>query len=51
MQFNFHGTQYERNSRSISANARLLMSEHRHKVQNRQQSMLHRVASEVGIDA
>ena len=38
------------NDRSISAQARLLMSERRHKQHNRQQSMLHRAASEVGMD-
>jgi hypothetical protein len=50
MQLNSHGIQYDYNSRSISAQARLLMNSSRHKVQNRQQSMLHRVALLVGID-
>lgn len=36
--------------RSISHQARLLMSERRHKQHNRQQSMLQRAASEVGMD-
>lgn len=51
MQLNSHGIQYDYNSRSISTAARLLMSSSRHKVQHRQQSMLYRAASEVGIDA
>ncbi len=38
------------NPQPVSTQARLLMSERRHKLQNRQQSMLHRAASEAGID-
>lgn len=42
--------QTHNNSSSVRATARLLMSLSRHKQQNRQQSMLHRVAEEIGID-
>lgn len=42
--------QNDNNSLSVSAQARLLMSERRHKIQHRQQSMLHRAASSVGLD-
>lgn len=51
MKPDFFSTQYDNNPRSVSAQARLLMSGHRQKVQNRQQSMLRRAASSVGIDA
>ncbi|MGH2412226.1 MAG: hypothetical protein ACRDEA_00720, partial [Microcystaceae cyanobacterium] len=37
-------------SRSIGAQARLLMSQSRQKQQNRQESMLHRAAAEIGIN-
>ena len=47
---NYFGNQYANNPRSVSAQARLLVSDHRQKLQNRQESMLHRAASEVGID-
>jgi hypothetical protein len=51
MKPNYLGIQYDYNPGSVSAQARSLMSSGRQKVQNRQQSMLHRAASEVGIDA
>jgi hypothetical protein len=51
MKLNNLGIQNDDNSRSVSAQARLLMSERRQKIQNRQQSMLHRAASSVGLDA
>lgn len=38
-------------TQSVSDQARLLMSERRHKIQHRQQSMLYRAASSVGLDA
>lgn len=44
------GIQRNSNSRSVSAQARFLMSERRHKSQHRQQSMLQRTGLEVGID-
>jgi len=50
MNFNSLGIQTNSNPQSVSAFARLLMSERRQKLQNRQQSMLHRAASEAGID-
>ena len=50
MKFNTLGTQYDNNPRSVSAQARRLMSTRRQNRQNRQQSMLHRAASEVGLD-
>lgn len=51
MKFNTIGIQAERNSQSVSDQARLLMSRNRQKDHNRQQSMLQRTASEMGIDA
>lgn len=50
MKLNNLGIPNEDNSRSVSDQARLLMSERRHKIQNRQQSMLHRAASSLGLD-
>ncbi|MBF2005391.1 hypothetical protein ACF3DV_20120 [Chlorogloeopsis fritschii PCC 9212] len=50
MKSNYLDTQSDDKSRLISAQARLLMSRSRHKLQNRQQTMLHRAASELGID-
>ncbi|AFY78802.1 MAG: hypothetical protein IGR93_08740 [Hydrococcus sp. C42_A2020_068] len=50
MKTNYLGIQAKRNSESISEQARLLMSQSRHKQHNRQQSMLHRAAEEVGIE-
>jgi hypothetical protein len=50
MKSNTVGIQYNQKSRSVNAQARLLMSQSRQKLQNRQKSMLHRAASEVGID-
>lgn len=47
MKLNNFGIQDNRNSQSVSAQARLLMSERRHKVQNRQQSMLNRLTAEI----
>ena len=35
---------------SANAKARALMNRHRHIVKNRQQSMLNRAASEIGVD-
>lgn len=49
MKLNDFGSEYDYNSRTVSTKARLLMSEHRQKVRNREQSMLHRAASEVGV--
>ncbi len=51
MKLNYLDTQYDYNSQIVSAKARLLMSESRQKVRNREQSMLYRAASEVGIGA
>ena len=50
MKNTYLGIQNSNNSQSVLAQARLLMSERRHKLQHRAQSMLHRAASEVGID-
>lgn len=50
MKLNNLGIPNEDNSRSVSDQARILMSERRHKIQNRQQSMLHRAASSLGLD-
>lgn len=36
--------------RSVAAQARMLMSERRHKAQSREQSMLQRAAASVGLD-
>ena len=36
-------------TQSVYTQARLLMSSRRHKLQNREQSMLNRVSAEVGI--
>lgn len=44
------GIQQNNNPQSVSAQARLLMSESRQKMQQRQQSMLQRTVSEFGID-
>ena len=43
-------TKSNRNSLSVSAQARLLVSKNRQKQQNRHQSMLQRAATEVGLD-
>lgn len=51
MKVNHLGVQNDNNSRAVSAQARFLMSESRHKLEKRQQSMLQRAASSVGIDA
>ncbi|MBW4574127.1 MAG: hypothetical protein KME08_02460 [Aphanothece sp. CMT-3BRIN-NPC111] len=51
MKPNYPSVEYHSHPRSVSAQARLLMSEHRQKLQNRQQSMLHRAALSVGIEA
>ena len=51
MKPNYHSIQSDYNPRAIAVQARLLMSERRQKIQNRQQSMLHRAASSVGLDA
>lgn len=51
MKNNHSGIPNTENSQPVSAQARLLMSQSRQKLQNRQQSMLQRVASKVGIDA
>lgn len=48
MKLNHLGIQND--TQSVSHQARLLLSERRHKQQNRQQTMLHRAASEVGIE-
>ena len=48
MKPNHFGIQHGNNSQSVSTQARLLMSDRRQKLQNRQQSILHRAASEVG---
>lgn len=50
MKLNNLGIQND-DTQSVSAQARLLMSERRHKIQHRQQSMLQRAASSVGFDA
>ena len=50
MKHNHFGIQHGNNSQLVSAQARFLMSDRRQKLQNRQESMLHRAASEVGID-
>ena len=39
------------NTQSVHEQARLLMSSRRHKLQNRQQSMLNRASAEVGVSA
>jgi hypothetical protein len=51
MKFNNLSIQYDYNSQSVSAQARLLMSERRQKVQNRERSMLNRAALEVRVSA
>lgn len=45
-----HPIQSDNNLRSVSAQARLLMSQRRQRQQNRIQTMLQRAASEIGID-
>ncbi|MBE9167021.1 hypothetical protein IQ238_05545 [Pleurocapsales cyanobacterium LEGE 06147] len=45
-----HRIQSDNNLRSVSAQARLLMSQCRQRKQNRIQSMLQRAASEIGIE-
>ena len=50
MKNNYLGIQNIENSQSVSAQARLLLSERRQRIQYRQQSMLQRTASEIGID-
>jgi hypothetical protein len=50
MKLNSLGIQDNHNLQSVSAQARLLMSERRQKLQNRQQSMLYR-AAQTGLDA
>ncbi|WP_013323321.1 hypothetical protein [Gloeothece verrucosa] len=44
------GIQTNNNSDSVRVTARLLMSISRHKQQNREQTMLHRTAEEIGIN-
>lgn len=51
MQFNHQNTQLNNNPQTISAQARLLMSVRRQRVQHRSQSMLQRVVTEVGVNA
>lgn len=51
MKLNSYSTQHDYNPQSVSAQARLLMSERRQKVQNRERSMLNRAALEVGLSA
>lgn len=48
MKLNHLGIQ--NNTQSVSQQARLLLSDRRHKQQNREQTMLRRAASEVGIE-
>lgn len=47
MQFNNSQTQFKS---TVSAQARMLMSQTRQKQQNRHQSMLQRAATEVGLE-
>ena len=42
MRLNYFGIQYDNNLRSVSAQAQLLMSDRRQKLQNHQESMLQR---------
>lgn len=51
MKPNYLSIQHDNAPRSVSAQARRLMTTDRQKLQNRQQSMLHRAAVSVGIDA
>lgn len=51
MQFNHQNIQSDNNSQTLSAQARLLMSVRRQRIQHRSQSMLQRVVTEVGADA
>lgn len=50
MKSNYPDIQSDANSLTVSARARLLMSQNRQKLHNRANSMLQRAASEVGID-
>jgi hypothetical protein len=50
MKFNQIGIQSDENPQLLSDRARRLITEHRQRLQNRQQSMLRRAASEVGFD-
>lgn len=50
MKSNYLDIHHDGKSGLISAQARWLMSRNRQKLQNRQQTMLHRTASELGID-
>ncbi|MGF1482379.1 MAG: hypothetical protein ACFB4I_23370 [Cyanophyceae cyanobacterium] len=45
-----HSNTQSTNSRSVSAQARFLMSQRRQRQQNRSQTMLQRAAAEVGLD-
>lgn len=51
MKHSYQGIEHDYNPEVISAQARLLMSESRQKVRNRERSMLKRAASEVGLGA
>lgn len=51
MKPNYQSIEYDYNPEAGSAQARLLMSENRRKVRNREKSMLKRAASEVGLGA
>lgn len=51
MKPNTFNNQVNDSSPSIGTQARLLLSQSRAKQQNRQQSMLHRAAEEVGINS
>ncbi|MFQ4144346.1 hypothetical protein [Chlorogloeopsis sp. ULAP02] len=51
MKSNYLEMQSNHKSGLICTQARLLMSQSRQKLQNRQQVMLHRAASELGIDS
>lgn len=50
MKSNYIGIQSDINSLTVSAQARLLMRQSRKKLHHRNNSMLQRAASEVGID-
>jgi hypothetical protein len=51
VKLNYRSIQYDYNPQAISVQPRLLMSECRQKVRNREKSMLKRAVSEVGIGA
>lgn len=51
MNLNFNGIQSDNNHRTITAQARHLMSANRQRLQHRTQAMLNRTAAEVGLDS